>query len=868
MRSDHRLRLPLLVLGLALGARFFTIGDGPVGSLAANVAAALEKRTGARVASPEAEVFVLGDAPSGVFASASTVRFVALATPPGGVYRDLYRLEARVAGNGGVVELGWAVNLTRSSAADDAQLFVDGERVATVVRAEGGALAALELRDFGGDSSPAVAAWPWLQRLMAGVTNVEQTGAWEGVALAHYDVSEALAGAEVRRVGDRLTVGEASLALRGTSGAGAGVDCLGEGGGRDPSDGSRCLLHLSPTEERMQMDLLNWVADRGRGFADQGLAPAWLGSSVELAKEVYFQAKEVKAAVEELGPEPEEVAAPTPAAVAAQETAIEEATERARRQTETSDFPWPPPPIPALLSPALEGEGLWTPLPSGWSDGRDAVPLVYTSFIRPSSEYAKKAVRLFVWDPRRAELAMRAGTHEPVPQTAVKGDGRIPRDPALLERVVLAFNGGFQTTHRAFGMMVDDRVLLKPRTYGATIATLEDGRPAIGTWAKGAAIPEEFVSFRQNLEPLIEDGAFNAYRRVRFGAHENVAGAKDGWTVRSALCQSPEGHLLYAYAEYTNERALALALKQARCVYAIHLDMNPGHTGIERYRHLGSGAEPEVPENLREVEGVRLEGFPGHPNVRHMNRPTRYLATDYRDFFYLVRSDVLPGPPLGELTPAAGDGDWLTDRLPQNPELPPRVAVAALGDLTIVQMDLAATTLAVGTSPPSGAAPMLSVPLRCQGERPLDLVGARAAAAAPAPLALSGGPASSAATALIAAGSRREAAGVGPGHRADRRVAVVLGVTPERFALAESAVQALGLELVAGCEVPGSGLPTVWAYDRDPSGRLIEIVPGDEHGVVVQAPTTHDERLWISPAARPARVVRYWPDANPYRKAP
>ncbi|MBT9560402.1 MAG: hypothetical protein IV100_30535, partial [Myxococcales bacterium] len=708
LTSHLRGRVVALIAGLTLGGRALDLVNAPDATpppaddsdaalhaaWQASAAAALAQRVGATVLNPATDVAFLQ--PPSLFRRGLVV---ALATPLNGRLRDLWRFEARATPGGRVFDLAWTVNLSRTSDADDRLLAVapDAPWAATAVFVDD-QLAALEVRDFAGESAErdGTATWPWLQRTMAAITNVEQTGDRRGIGLEHIDVRPSVSGAfALTFEGSSATVSvtrdERRFVIFDT--AGPFVPRMAD---ISATEGPLAFT-LAPPEQKMQMELLNWIADRGRGFADQGLAPEWLGSSVELAKEVYFEAKAVKASVDELslGDAAPDEGTPidAPAAVAAREETVQEAVQLARRQLDSEDIAWPPAPLAPLLDPAWEGEGLWSAVgPERMTAAPHGRPLVYETFVRPEADYARKAVRLYAWDPRYLELRMRSGTHEPVPQTAARGDGRIPREGDDLARVVMAFNGGFQTTHRAFGMMVDRQVLLKPRTYGATIALLDDGRPALGTWMKRAAIPPEFVSFRQNLEPLIEDGTFNAYRRVRFGGTENVAGAKDGWTVRSAIGVTAAGHVMYGYAEYANEKALAKALKHAGCIYAIHLDMNPGHTGLEFYRHLRGEESPEVPENLREFPvaatspdatpaaggsvtppPIRIEGRQGHPNIRHMNRPTRYLGTDYRDFFYLVTRAALPPAPLPGQSTA-----WLTSELPIGPDRPPRAAFASV----------------------------------------------------------------------------------------------------------------------------------------------------------------------------------------------
>src|SRR5688572_19551756 len=62
-----------------------------------------------------------------------------------------------------------------------------------------------------------------------------------------------------------------------------------------------------------------------------------------------------------------------------------------------------------------------------------------------------------------------------------------------------------------------------------------------------------------------------------------------GWTdesrtTRSGVCQTKENFIAYFYGASIDADHLTTAMVRARCIYGIHLDMNPGHTGLEFYR--------------------------------------------------------------------------------------------------------------------------------------------------------------------------------------------------------------------------------------------------------------------------------------------
>jgi hypothetical protein len=265
---------------------------------------------------------------------------------------------------------------------------------------------------------------------------------------------------------------------------------------------------------------------------------------------------------------------------------------------------------------------------------------------------------------------------EPKSATGETGPGLVPRTPEVMGRLVAGFNGGFQATHGEFGMMAENVVYLPPKPYAATVAELNDGSTGFGTWPNDDRVPEGIVSFRQNMTPLVADGVNNPYKREWWG------GVPPGWTdesrtVRSGLCLTKEGFVAYFYGSSVDADRLALAMQRTRCVYGIHLDMNPGHTGLEFYRADKAGLLPDVGHPLNPnweaksgVPGMPGWEFQGRRMIRYMglmNFP-RYIHRESRDFFYLTLRDVLPGVALTPVQkPAeAGEGEWQVQGLPQH----------------------------------------------------------------------------------------------------------------------------------------------------------------------------------------------------------
>jgi hypothetical protein len=338
---------------------------------------------------------------------------------------------------------------------------------------------------------------------------------------------------------------------------------------------------------------------------------------------------------------------------------------------------WPPAPLEAWVTPSLEGEGQWNAKDDvAFFRQQPGLPPVFvTTFIR--SDRTRKATRVYValWDPRRVELHMMAGTVEPKSATGKAGPGLIPRTPDVMKRLVGATNAGFQALHGEYGMMADGIVYLPPKPYAATVAKLRDGSTAFGTWPEDPTVPDKVVSYRQNMTVMVENEKFNPYNRTWWGG--TVPGAEDKThTVRTGMCLTRERFVAYFYGADLSPEALAQAMIQTRCIYGLALDMNAGHSGMEFYNVAPEGELPPVSRALStkwEDEGS-VPDLPGWSfraktlinGMGLMNFP-RYIKRESRDFFYLTLRHMLPGPDLTSAVtpPKEGEGVWRTKGLPQ-----------------------------------------------------------------------------------------------------------------------------------------------------------------------------------------------------------
>jgi|HubBroStandDraft_1064217.scaffolds.fasta_scaffold03944_2 hypothetical protein len=578
---------------------------------------------------------------------------------------DLFSVNARVSPEGRVLEVGSLHNLTETSGVDESRPIVRG-RFAVYTTSADGLVTAVHVLDLGGRAAESYSDLRFEQRLQVALTNLQQTGRTAGVLHTTYALEPLARRSKLIWRSDgivALQADEHEVAIDPYSGQ------VVTGGD---------FVRVVADERARPGNLVTWAADRMRAmtwFGDERMQ--WVKAiaftlldKVHVAFSPTSTAEDVR---DELGIGGS--ATPLPSAAADPETG------------------WPPPPIRAIASPPLAGEGRWitldrdpfiTPTESG------NAPAFATTFIRPSAERPDVRIYVTLWDPRQIALHVEAGTVEPTSATGEHGAGLVPRAPEVMKRFVAGFNGGFQAQHGEYGMQANGIEYLPPKPYAATVLEMRDGSSAFGAWPGSAPVPDDVIGMRQNLTALVQNDAFNPWGRTWWG------GAPPGWpdqihTTRSAICLTKEGFVGYFYSMSISAEDLGRGMLATRCSFGIHLDMNPGHSGFEFYNVAGEGTLAPLGRRLQptwEAEG-KVPGMPGYVfrsrrmirGMGHMLFP-RYIQREARDFFYLTSRSILPGSPLGTRLPSPepGEGVWQTRDLPQH-GFPPAIA------LTSIRMD-------------------------------------------------------------------------------------------------------------------------------------------------------------------------------------
>ncbi len=553
-------------------------------------------------------------------------RVLFLARSSGEDTRDVWRARVRVSPEGGALEVLDAHDLTNTPLGDDHALVVRGDHAAFATRAYGQeqSVTALDLGGEGAQNRTEKLA----DRAMAALTNLQQTGSLDGVGRVEITLESPAAAVGLELGDEELAIalhdGDASRPAARTARLDLARGELVTAVGGVRADAS---MHLPKR-------FSHWAVDTLRAVPWIGPAPiAWLEDEALAARDSYRRmtfhatggATDVVATAD-----------PPPPALDTSEASVEEAH-------------WPPPPVQTIWKEPEQGEGEWTVPDVPWMRkvpgvAADAPSPIVRTFVRPDEERPYAKVLLVAMDLRQLDLDMEAGVEDPEPLTGPHGTGRIPRDPAVYRRIAAAFNGAFKTEHGHYGMMVHKRVLLPPVPGSATVVVLDDGRVGFGTWGAERKVggiagvrDDAVVSFRQNLDPLVDRGQVNPTGRNLWGFTLPGKGAQ---TERSGLCVTASGHLLYAWGDDVSATMMAKAMKMAGCDYAMHLDMNPYHTGFL----------------FTAIEDLAGKKYKSQLLTPSMSIPTdRYIQYAPKDFFYVMVHDPTP-PGIDGGTPWEADG--------------------------------------------------------------------------------------------------------------------------------------------------------------------------------------------------------------------
>jgi hypothetical protein len=546
-------------------------------------------------------------------------RVLFLAAPAPGEPRDLYRARVRLSVEGQPLGVRSIHNLTASPLGDDVALAADGphaSRHVAFATTSYGSISGVTLLDLQGDGGIEGAASA-LDTALGRLTNLFETGDREGIGRVSFAFDNPTPSIRLSFDRGKLTLAPPEhppvtydLARRELDGP---PEELGVTAQRAPH------LRKAP---------ILWAVDTVRAVTGPGPI-AWLEETFFGARDTLRRTNyELSGAAPALGSGREETppSPPLDASAAGDDGGY-----------------WPPPRLPSIWQTPDADEGVWEPVTYAFlrplPGAEQPPPYFYRTWLKPDPKRPYAKVLVVALDMRQLELNMEGGVEDPKPLTGTKSFGHIPREPEILDRVVGAFNGAFKTTHGAYGMMVNHKVLLPPKPGAATVMVTDDHHVGMGSWPAGETIPPTMLSFRQNLDPLVSDGAFNPTGRQVWGFQ--LAG-HSVLTERSGICVTRPGHFMYFWGDDLSGITLGKAMIQAGCAYGMHLDMNPKHTGF-------------VFSQIRDVKKKDYDVRLLSPQMEIL--PERYIEWSPKDFFYIMLRDTSKVLPASE-----GGAKWALDK--------------------------------------------------------------------------------------------------------------------------------------------------------------------------------------------------------------
>lgn len=233
--------------------------------------------------------------------------------------------------------------------------------------------------------------------------------------------------------------------------------------------------------------------------------------------------------------------------------------------------------------PPLSGEGMWMPMVQHLFS--DQIVLAQT-FIRPDVTHPYAIVSLVQMDMKKLGLATIAGTYYPG-GALNRGTGMVPLDIQKANRLLAAFNGGFQQRDGEYGMIVGNKTYLPLRKDIPVLLMYQDGSVTLTDYT-GQTLPGSPSAIRQNGPYLIHNSIITPYVEEGIDTWGRTI-TNTMYTWRSGLGISADGNLIYAAGNSLLPRTLAMALLKAGAVNAIQLDINPPWVKFFVYNQLANG---------------------------------------------------------------------------------------------------------------------------------------------------------------------------------------------------------------------------------------------------------------------------------------
>lgn len=271
-------------------------------------------------------------------------------------------------------------------------------------------------------------------------------------------------------------------------------------------------------------------------------------------------------------------------------------------------------PVDSAFKP-LKDEGVWKIM--DLKAFPNQAVMAYT-FVRPDPARAYAIVTIAKMNMQVLGLGVVAGTKEPGGKLGNFGPGKIPQDIVSGDRLVAAFDGGFQYRDGAYGMIVDGKTYLPLQNDLGTVVGYKDGSVKIINYI-GHDLGSGVAFVRQNCPILIQDGLL-AVEDIKNKSLWGRTLTSDIYTWRTGIGIGKKGNLIFAVGNSLTPTTLAIALQMAGAQNAIQLDINPFWVRFNVFDSLGKGKY-----NSRPLTTGLTNGANG------------YLNGYTKDFFYVYK---------------------------------------------------------------------------------------------------------------------------------------------------------------------------------------------------------------------------------------
>ncbi len=258
-------------------------------------------------------------------------------------------------------------------------------------------------------------------------------------------------------------------------------------------------------------------------------------------------------------------------------------------------------------------EGKWEPI----ADTRFSNQvLMAKTLLHVDDQRPYAYVALVKIDQQKIGIGAVAGIKHPGGTIGNPGPGKVPDNIKLANKLIAAFDGGFQYKDGAYGMVVNGKTYVPLQAHLATMFINSQGVGRIAEYL-GEQIPADIVAIRQNGPLLAKDGQITSFTEQ----------GKDTWgrtitnsiyTWRSGVGVDRDGNLIYAVGPSLHPETLAHALQAAGAINAMQLDINPYWVRFVLFKSNQDSTYSST-SLLKEMQ----------------NGGTSYIQGYQKDFFYL-----------------------------------------------------------------------------------------------------------------------------------------------------------------------------------------------------------------------------------------